>query len=194
MTGISGALVQIVLTAALGMIAGYAAGRQAAAQRARDFAREWERARQDKAATETVSLIHDAATRLARAAHVMWWVTWRAAHDREALNPESLAKFEWEFHELLPQIVGAHAALRAMNPASADQIETPVARLHHLCGQISEAAIPARRGEFGPLAGCLEETRAYKEGLEASLKGASERVLARYGTAAEAQSPAAGAR
>ena len=173
-------LAPVVASGLLALLAGWFAGRRAANERARSFAEEWARSRQDKAAAETVALIQDIATRLARAAHVMWWLSWRAANHPEVLDDDAIGKFQWEFHELIPQVLGTHAALRAMNPGAADEIDPPVERLNMICAIVSDAAIRAKAGDRAPLAGCLEEAVAYKREVNAALKGASGRVLATY--------------
>ena len=174
-------LAPVFVSGLLAILAGWFAGRRAASERSRAFIEEWSRARQDQVAAETVALIQDIATKLARAAHIMWWLSWRAANEPEVVNDEAIGKFQWEFHELIPQIVGAHAALRAMSPAAADEVDPPVARLHELCAEISATTILARKGDCRGLAGQYEDAAGYKRELNAALKGASGRVLARYG-------------
>ena len=173
-------LVAALGTGLIGLVAGLLGGWQAGSQRARAFAEDWARARQDQAAKETVELIQTMATKLARVSHAMWWLTWRAAKDEARVTEEALDRFEYELHELIPEIVGAQAALRAMSPGAADEVDPAVDRLHMVCGAISEASVSARKGDRSALAERFVDALAFKIELKDVMKGASGKVLSNY--------------
>lgn len=176
----SGGLVAVIAAAVTGLL-GLAGGLLAGSQRTRAFAEDWARARQDKAANETVALIQTLATKLARVSHALWWLTWRAAKDEERVTGEVLDRFEWELHELIPEIVGLQAALRAMSPDAADEVDLAVDRLHLHCGAVSEASISARKGDRAALGEKFDDSAAFKTYLKDVMKGASGKVLSSYG-------------
>ena len=178
-------LIEVLVAGLIGLVAGLASGWQAGSQRSRAFADDWTRARQDQAANETVALIQTIATKLARVAHVMWWLTWRAAKDEQRVTEEALDRYEWELHELLPEIVGAQAALRAMNAGAADEVDPAVDRLHSLCRDLSEASVSARKGDRAALAERFADALAFKVDLQEVMKGASSKVLSNYGNSAK---------
>jgi hypothetical protein len=181
-------VIQALVAGLIGLVAGLASGWQAGSQRARAFAEDWARTRQDQAAGAIVDLIQTIATKLARAAHAMWWLTWRAAHDSERVTEEALNGYEWELHQLIPEIVGAHAALAAMNADAAAELDPAVARLHLLCGSISEAAVSARASDRAALGSRLADALAFKAELNEAVKGAAGKVLASYGAARKGRS------
>jgi hypothetical protein len=191
---VSGGLLAVIAAAVTGLL-GLVGGLLAGSQRSRAFSDEWARSRQDLVANSAVRLIQAIATKLARAGHAMWWLTWRAENEESRVTPNALDDFDWELHELLPQIVGAQAALRAMDSGAADKVDTAVEDLHRLCTAISVAIADMRRsGSAALLAQCLPDAVEYRNALTTAMKNAAGEIWASYGGGARSARAGKGAR
>jgi hypothetical protein len=157
----------------VGIVGGWLAGRYSA-QAALD---SWRRSRKDVAASLSVQAIKDLATELARASHHACWITWKASCDPDRLSAEEIERYDADMHECLPKLLGAQAALAAIDGQSAAAIQAAVGEILALDARIGEACVSWRQNDRSSLANLHTDSVAAEGMIIDAIRGAAANVL-----------------
>jgi hypothetical protein len=166
-------ILKILIPSLVGIAGGWLAGRTSALA-ALD---SWRRSRKDVAATLSVQAIKELATELARAAHHACWITWKARCDPDHLSGQVIEQYDADMHECLPKLLGAQAALAAVDGRSATAIQESIESIFDLDARIGEACISWRKNERDSLANLHAESVNIERRIIQAIKGAAANVL-----------------
>ncbi len=163
--------VTAVMGGIIALLVGWLAGRREANLESE----KWRRAREDDLKKETRLAVADLTRKLALAAHSMVWLTWKATHRPSEFTREDIANYDEEMHRVIPDIVGAHAVVSALEPRLGDKLQPLTKRIYALDADIATEAtklIPSLVDSSFPQTGAVKgldalekEAREFKNAL-----------------------------
>ena len=132
---------------------------------------KWERAVRDAHAARVRDAMKQWAEQAAGAAHSMTWLTWIAQHRPTSVDQGLIDRYDAEMHAIWPKLMGAHAAMAALDSSLCDALSGTIRELASRDGTLGLLATnPETR--VSALAEKWSGAAAYEESLHVTIRTA----------------------